>query len=69
MEKKIITKYIKINENKTYKIKLNNDEFYEIDVNKHTSSHNAIKKEHTNFCGDTPLQIINENLPKSYKYF
>lgn len=68
-EEKIITKYIKINENQKYTIKLGNGKDYEIDVNKYTSSHHGKKFDHCEFCGDTPLQEIIYNLPKSYKYF
>lgn len=69
-EEKIITKYIKINENETCQIKLNNNTNYILDVNKYTSIHHGVKnKNNTTFMGDTPLNIVNENLPSSYKYF
>ena len=68
-EEKIITKYIKINENEIYQIKLFDETPYIIDVNKYTSIHHAIKQKHTNFCGDIPRIDVNENLPISYKYF
>ena len=68
-EEKIITKYIKINENEKYTIQLHNNELYEIDVNKFTSLHHGKKIDNTDFCGDLPRNIINKKLPKSYKYF
>lgn len=68
-EEKIITKYIKIDENEKYTIKLHNNELYELDVNKFTSNHHSTKIDNTEFCGDTPKNIINGKLPKSYKYF
>jgi hypothetical protein len=69
-EEKIITKYIKINENETYQIKLNDNILYTLDVNKYNSIHHGIKnKNNFDFCGDTPKDIINKNLPNSYKQF
>ena len=69
-EEKIITKYIKINENETYQIKLQNGKMYTLDVNKYTSSHHGIKnKNNKTFMGDIPLNQVNKNLPSSYKYF
>lgn len=69
-EEKIITKYIRINENETYNIKLKNNKNYLIDPNKYTSCHHGKKNsENTTFCGDIPKNTINSNLPKSYKYF
>jgi hypothetical protein len=68
-EEKIITKYIKINENEKYIIKLHDGTDYELDVNKYTSIHHGKKTDHTDFCGDKPLNDVKNNLPKSYKYF
>jgi len=69
-EEKIITKYIKINENETTQIKLFDGSLYTLDPNKYTSIHHGVKNvENTMFCGDLPKNIINQNLPKTYKYF
>jgi hypothetical protein len=69
-EEKIITKYIKINENEKYTTPLSDGTLYTIDVNKYTSRHHGKKNaENTTFCGDLPKDIVNKNLPKSYKYF
>jgi hypothetical protein len=68
-EEQIITKYIKINENEKYTIKLEDGTLYELDVNKYSSVHHGIKTNITEFCGDIPRNIVNKNLPKSYKYF
>jgi hypothetical protein len=68
-EEKIITKYIKINENEKHTIKLNDGSLYELDVNKYTSIHHGVRTHNTQFCGDLPRNIINGNLPQSYKYF
>lgn len=68
-EEKIITKYIKIDKNETFKIKLYDGTPYILDVNKYTSCHHGIKTPNTEFCGDLPRIIVNNKLPKSYKYF
>lgn len=68
-EEKIITKYIRINENEIYDVKLKNGENYKIDVNKYDSIHHGKKTENTIFCGDIPRLEISKKLPKSYKYF
>lgn len=68
-EEKIITKYIKINENEKYNIKLNDGTIYTIDPNKYTSPHHGIKIDSNEFCGDIIKEKINENLPKNYKNF
>ena len=68
-EETVITKYIKINENETFQIKLVDETIYTLDVNKYTSSHHGVRTETTVFCGDLPRVVINENLPKSYKHF
>ena len=68
-EEKIITKYIKIDKNETFEIKLSNGTLYNLDVNKYTSSHHSLRVNSTIFCGDLPKNVINTNLPKSYKYF
>jgi len=68
-EEKIITKYIKIDKNETFQITLADGTLYQIDVNKYTSRHHGKKTENTSFCGDLPREIVNQNLPKSYKYF
>jgi len=68
-EEKIITKYIKIDKYETFDIKLSNGTLYNLDVNKYSSIHHGIKKDNTIFCGDLNKDIINECLPKSYKYF
>jgi hypothetical protein len=68
-EEKFITKYIKINENEKYNIKLHDDTIYTLDANNYTSNHHGIKTENTDFCGDIPKNKVNGKLPKSYKYF
>jgi hypothetical protein len=69
-EEKIITKYINIDKNETYPIKLFDGSLYMLDVNKYSSIHHGVKNiNNTRFCGDLPKHIINENLPKTYKYF
>ena len=77
-EEKIITKYIKINENETFQITLFDETlytlFYEstytLDVNKYASIHHGLKNtDNTTFCGDLPKDEINNDLPASYKYF
>lgn len=71
-EEKIMTKYIKINENEKYTIKLKNGDDFILDVNKYNSSHHHIKNESIlYFIGDVPKNTIKKNnlIPKSYKYF
>ena len=68
-EEKIITKYIRINENETYTIQLKDGSNYLIDTNKYKSGHEGKKTNNTEFCGDIPRDIINTKLPSSYKYF
>lgn len=68
-EEQIITKYIKIDKNETFKIKLSNGTPYILDVNKYTSCHHGKKTDNPNFCGDLLKDNINHSLPKSYKYF
>jgi len=69
-EENIITKYIKTNENETYDIKLKDGTLYTLDPNRYTSVHHAKKNNsNTDFCGDTPRSIVNNNLPSNYKYF
>lgn len=69
-EEKIITKYIKIDKNETFEIKLSNGKLYNLDVNKYTSLHHGKKhSNNTEFCGDLLKDVVNERLPKSYKYF
>jgi len=69
-EEKIITKYIKINENETTQIELFDGTLYTLDVNKYTSNHHGMKNDkNTMICGDLPRRVINFNLPKKYKYF
>lgn len=68
-EENIITKYIKINENETYNIRLNNNSLYELNANKYNSVHHGKKTNNNDFCGDIPKDIINKNLPKNYKCF
>ena len=68
-EEKFITKYIKINENEKYTIKLKNNELYTFDTSKFTSIHHGKKSDNTNFVGDLKKDIVNQNLPKSYKFF
>jgi hypothetical protein len=68
-EEKIINKYIKIDKNETYEIKLSDGTLYNIDVNKFSSSHHGKKTDNTSFCGDLPIDIVNQKLPFSYKYF
>lgn len=68
-EENIITKYIKIDKNEIYQIKLNDNSLFTLDVNKYTSCHHGTKTNNTSFCGDEPKDIINNKLPKTYKYF
>jgi len=68
-EEKIITKYIKIDKNETFEIKLSDGTLYNLDVNKYNSCHHGNKTDNTNFCGDLLRKDVNEILPKSYKYF
>jgi hypothetical protein len=68
-EEKIPFIYIKIDENQTHTIKLANGQDYLLDVNKYTSIHHGKKTDSTDFCGDTPKEIVNQHLPSSYKYF
>ena len=69
-EENIITKYIKIDKNETYNVTLFDGTLYMLDVNKYTSIHHGQKNvNNTTFSGDIPLNIINGNLPKTYKYF
>ena len=68
-EEKIITKYIKIDKNETFEIKLSNGKLYNLDANKYTSCHHGQKTDNTEFCGDLLKDVVNERLPKSYKYF
>ena len=68
-EENIITKYIKIDKYETYEIELHDGTVYNLDVNKYTSCHHGIKTNWSTFCGDLPKDVVNENLPKSYKYF
>jgi hypothetical protein len=57
------------NENEKYNIILPDGINYELNVNKYTSPHHGEKKNIEIFCGDTPKNIINENLPINYKWF
>jgi len=69
-EENIITKYIKIDKNETFQITLFDGTLYTLDVNKYSSPHHGEKNiNNTVFCGDLPKNIINDNLPKIYKYF
>ena len=69
-EENIITKYIKIDKNETFPITLFDGTIYTLDVNKYNSCHHGIKNnDNKTFCGDLPKDIVNTNLPKSYKYF
>jgi IS1 family transposase len=68
-EEKIVTKYIKIDENEKYNIILRDNTSYELDVNKYTSPHHGKKIDNTDFCGDTPRIEINKKLPNNYKFF
>jgi hypothetical protein len=68
-EEQIITKYIKIDKNETCKIQLSDGTLYDLDVNNYTSIHHGEKTDYSTFCGDLLKSDINENLPKSYKYF
>lgn len=65
-----VNKYIKINKNEIHTIELANGNVLTIDVNKFNSYHHGVKNlENTSFCGDMPRKEVNNNLPKSYKYF
>jgi len=66
-EESIITKYIKINENEKYNVKLSDNSIYELNLSNYTSLHHGKKTEHTDFCGDTEKKKL--VLPKTYKYF
>jgi hypothetical protein len=69
-EENVITKYIKIDKNETFQITLFDSTLYTIDVNKYTSNHHGKKNNNnTIFCGDLTLNLIYDNLPKTYKYF
>lgn len=69
-EEKIITKYIKIDKNEKFEIKLFDGKPYIIDPNRYVSGHHGEKNSNnTKFCGDLPREIVNQNLPKTYKYF
>jgi hypothetical protein len=69
-EENIITKYVKIDKNETFQLTLFDGTLYTLDVNKYSSIHHGIKNiNNTAFCGDLPRENINDNLPKSYKYF
>jgi transcriptional regulatory protein LevR len=68
-EEAVITKYIKINENEKYTVKLHEGTNYEIDVNKYTSIHHGKKTDFNEFCGDMLKDEINKQLPQSYKCF
>ena len=44
--------------------------YIQLDVNKYTSSHHGKKNiNNKTFSGDLPRNVVNENLPKTYKYF
>jgi len=62
-------KYIKIDKNETFEIKLSNGELYNLDVNKYTSCHHGKRINNTEFIGDLLRQDISKRLPESYKYF
>jgi hypothetical protein len=68
-EENIITKYIKIDKHEKFQIKLADGTPYVVDVNKYSSVHHSKRTDNTMFCGDLPANIINNNLPQSYKYF
>ncbi len=68
-EEKIITKYIKIDKNESFEIKLIDGTLYNLDVNKYTSCHHGKKTKNTEFVGDLLRKDVNMKLPKSYKYF
>lgn len=70
-EEKVVTKYIKINENEKYEIQLANGKPYVLDANRYTSFHHGVKNINNDvFHGDLPRNTISYfNLPKSYKYF
>jgi hypothetical protein len=54
-EDKIITKYIKIDQNETFQITLSDGRPYILDVNRYSSIHHHKKnKMNTAFCGDIP---------------
>jgi len=68
-EENVITKYVKINENETYNIRLHDNSLYELNANKYTSIHHGRKTNNNSFCGDIPKKEINKNLPKNYQCF
>ena len=68
-EEKIITKYIKIDKNEKFEIKIDGKP-YVIDLKKYNSVHHIKKNiNNTQFCGDIPLEEVFLNAPKTYKYF
>ena len=48
---------------------MSSGELYNLDVNKYTSFHHGKKTDYTEFCGDLLKNVVNQQLPKSYKYF
>ena len=48
---------------------MSNGKLYNLDVNKYTSGHHGTKTNYAEFCGDLLNDVVNKNLPKSYKYF
>ena len=69
-EENIITKYIKIDKNETFQITLFDGTLYTLDANKYNSCHHGHKNiNNITFCGDLPRNIINNDLPSTYKYF
>ena len=67
-EENYITKYIRIDQNETFNIKLNNGTIFNIDVNKYSSPHHGIKTNNKTFCGDVLRENLNLVLPISYKF-
>jgi len=68
-EENVITKYIKIDKNEKFQIELADGTPYVLDLSRYTSVHHGKKTDILSFCGDLPKHEVNENLPKSYKYF
>lgn len=67
-EENYITKYIRIDQNETFDIKLNDGTSFNINVNKYSSSHHGIKTNNKTFCGDVLRKNLNNVLPSSYKF-
>lgn len=68
-EESYVTKYIKLDLNEKYVVKLANGSDYEIDINKYSSPHHAVRTETYHFVGDVKRSEIYPIVPKSYRWF